>query len=342
MKNPKNIIDAPAVLSGGFLEVFTSYFETTGKDPKLLQFFADEFLSSDISNSIKVSELCQLLDYASSVANEPLIGINLAQADFYQPATVQMLLILSAPTVEVGLNKLVTYSKYLEPSIVPTLDIKPDVSSISFTVVDVSQPDKSKLNEFLLAGLLNCLKAVTAFELPVREIWLEHSPHEDLADYHRLLGKSVRFDRPVNRIVFDSYLLKERPLSRNPSLHRVLTEGLLVITNEESSSANVVDVVSREIARIYPVSAVSVENVAENMALTPRTLTRKLAEEGTSFNQLKVEFLKARAVFFLTRTNQNMYQIALELGYSDQSAFCRAFKKWFNKTPDQFRQENQR
>lgn len=335
-----NRINAPPVLSEGFSDLIFLYLQSIGLELEFLEALSHNKISVELADSVQVSEICKFLDIASEVAEDPLIGINLVRADFYQISAVQMLLIMSAPSVGAGLKGLVTYNKYLDPSIVPSLTIKPDISSVSFSVIDASRPDLSILNEFLLAALVDCLNGMTHSGAPIREIWFEHAQHADLPNYHYLLGCKIKFNQKVNSVLFDSAFLKQKPITASSILHRVLNEGLLAIAGAESSVSDVVDVASREVARIHPASAATIEQVASNMALTSRTLSRKLADAGTSFHQIKKAVLKARAEFFLTKTDQGLYQIALELGYSDQSAFCRAFKKWFNKTPDQFRQGN--
>ena len=73
--------------------------------------------------------------------------------------------------------------------------------------------------------------------------------------------------------------------------------------------------------------------------MTTRTLQLKLKEEGTSFRKLQDEVRKELAIGYLKDGNDSICEIALLLGFSDQSAFQHAFKRWTGKTPGEYRQK---
>lgn len=77
----------------------------------------------------------------------------------------------------------------------------------------------------------------------------------------------------------------------------------------------------------------SIENVAEYLHMSDRTLKRQLAAEGTSFSTLVDEVRYRHATSLLSRTDYSLEQIADELGYSDVANFSRAFKRWSGRSP---------
>ena len=80
-----------------------------------------------------------------------------------------------------------------------------------------------------------------------------------------------------------------------------------------------------------------IEAVAGHLAITPRNLQLKLQKEGTSFRKLRDEVRKEIAVGYLKEDNDSICEIALLLGFADQSAFQHAFKRWTGKTPGEYR-----
>lgn len=82
---------------------------------------------------------------------------------------------------------------------------------------------------------------------------------------------------------------------------------------------------------------ISITQVAEALGLNKRVLQRMLAEQGSSFRQLKESLLKEKALALLISERKEISLIAQELGYSEVSAFHRAFKSWFGASPKQFR-----
>jgi len=83
----------------------------------------------------------------------------------------------------------------------------------------------------------------------------------------------------------------------------------------------------------------SIERIEIELGLNKRTLQRGLFAQGTSFRRLKEEVLKEHAVRLLSQADLGLNAIAIQLGYSEPSAFHRAFKVWFGITPRQFRKQ---
>lgn len=83
----------------------------------------------------------------------------------------------------------------------------------------------------------------------------------------------------------------------------------------------------------------SIENVADRLHMSDRTLKRQLAAEGTSFSTLVDEVRYRHATSLLSRTDYTLEQIADELGYSDVANFSRAFKRWSGRSPSSWRKD---
>ena len=79
------------------------------------------------------------------------------------------------------------------------------------------------------------------------------------------------------------------------------------------------------------------ERVGEHLAMSGRHLTRMLSEEGFSFRQLREQVLQTRAEAMLKRS-EKVTVIAETLGFADDSAFTKAFRRWSGMTPTQFRE----
>jgi AraC-like DNA-binding protein len=145
----------------------------------------------------------------------------------------------------------------------------------------------------------------------------------------------VRYDQDESRLVFPSEQL-EWPLAlSDPAAMRLALEQCerdLTLLSGESTLA------SRVSARIVDGSGEvrPLETIARELAMSSRTLKRRLAEEGASYTELLEERRKLRS-FELLRSDLSIDGIAERLGYSDAANFTRAFRRWTNKTPSQFR-----
>ena len=85
----------------------------------------------------------------------------------------------------------------------------------------------------------------------------------------------------------------------------------------------------------------SLDAMAEQLHLSPRTLIRKLKREGTRFQQLRDQTLSRRATQLLSLPHYTVSMVAEELGYTDVASFRRAFQRWFGTSPGRFRSGEQ-
>jgi AraC-like DNA-binding protein len=101
--------------------------------------------------------------------------------------------------------------------------------------------------------------------------------------------------------------------------------------------AGVAAAVRRRLARVSPKAWLSFTALAGAMRIKPSTLRHHLHDEGQSYAAIKDEIRRDFATEMLVNTQATIADVAAELGYSEPSAFFRAFRKWTGKTPDEFR-----
>jgi AraC-like DNA-binding protein len=105
----------------------------------------------------------------------------------------------------------------------------------------------------------------------------------------------------------------------------------------ELSTSDIVGRVRVAIQQLLPAAEVTEEKVADIVATNVRTLHRRLSEHGLSFRALLKEMRMKLARRYMADDGYSITDVAFMLGYSDVSAFSRAFRSWFDMTPSQFR-----
>ena len=80
------------------------------------------------------------------------------------------------------------------------------------------------------------------------------------------------------------------------------------------------------------------DTIAGRLSISPRTLRRRLADEGYTFQEAKSLARERRAKYLLANSSASLTEIAYELGYSELSAFSRAFRAWVGETPQAYRE----
>lgn len=186
--------------------------------------------------------------------------------------------------------------------------------------------------EAVLASLLNLIRWGTGQKLAAHAITMHHRPLAAPARYQALLGVPVTFSSTSNSLWLAESDLA-RPLTHaNPALceHlRTLADQLMEQLDQQSLSAR-----ARDLVRRHP--HWGKEKVAQYLGMSGRHLVRKLSDEGTSFKLLRDTLLQRRAEQGL-RDGKRLGDISDELGFSDDSAFAKAFKRWTGTSPAQFR-----
>jgi AraC-like DNA-binding protein len=126
---------------------------------------------------------------------------------------------------------------------------------------------------------------------------------------------------------------------RDPLLRNWLERKAEQILARQAGQEGVALEVRRLLAGAAGGDDASMEGAARRLGMSPRTLQRRLSQEGTSFNALREEVRKETAETFLADRTLSVGEVAFLLGFSEPGAFHRAFKRWHNTTPEAFRKQ---
>ncbi len=185
--------------------------------------------------------------------------------------------------------------------------------------------------EAALACAVSLARWMTKGNFCPREVWFSHTPHAQMEALATALGCPVKTGQQANVIHMGSAEL-ERPLMQaGQQLHahlRALADEMLAGLAQGSVSAQV-----QQLIRQQP--RWGKERVADQLGMSGRNLNRKLAGEGISFKGLREALMHEMAVQAL-REQQGVAAVAERLGFSDENAFTRAFRRWSGQTPAQF------
>lgn len=156
----------------------------------------------------------------------------------------------------------------------------------------------------------------------------------DTRDFRRVFRAPIAFGQDADLIALPRDVL-EQPVERsNPELRRLLDRHLqdLKADVSEAIEAQVRKAIRSSLSR----QDCSIEEVAAILSIAPRTLQRQLQQRGTSFSQLLEEVRASAARRHLTESQLTLTQLAAILGYSELSAFSRAFHRWHGQSPQQW------
>lgn len=149
------------------------------------------------------------------------------------------------------------------------------------------------------------------------------------------LGPPVRFHRPSNRLLFDRAKLDLPLLMSDEAANRLAREQC-----EQALGAFAGDLVERVRRAVSTTEGFrSLDEVADDLHLSPRTLKRHLAERGLTFSALSVEARRDKALLLLRSSMLSIQHVAERLGYSTPTSFIRAFQSWTTMSPSAYRRK---
>lgn len=164
-------------------------------------------------------------------------------------------------------------------------------------------------------------------------------PTLDDGEYASQFPCQVHYKQLHCEIVLDSRYM-QMPLVQNAlSLGKFLRSSLEELMDGDiqnaSLNAQIRSIISKEFGNNFPDFSV----VCDKLAMTPQTLRRRLKDENTSYQEIKDSIRKDASIYYLSKPELTIDEIALLMGFSEASSFHRAFKKWTGKTPSAYRQE---
>ncbi len=284
----------------------------------------------------KVAAACEA---AAVATGDSCVGLHMAQNYHYESASVLILAMLAASSVEEGLHCLCKYDQYIDSAIETRFN--PNQSPVQFHagMINLQGARVDQLNEYLLAFTAKILNTATRKTLPVDVVWFHHHNNQNEAELEEFFQAPVLFGQSENRLQFDRSFLSERFITSNSLLYEILSDALKTYFAVSPERHGFVEAVSRELMRTDRNQPLSMEGVADRLALSPRTLRRRLANEGYTFQEVKNLATERRAKYYLISTSLSLSEISFELGYSELSAFSRAFRSRVGETPQNYRQK---
>ncbi len=193
--------------------------------------------------------------------------------------------------------------------------------------------------EYSAALVLQLAKHATGADLRVKALAFRHGPPQSLTRLKAVFGVTPTFHAAETSLTLDAAVLDWPVAGRHAGVVTYLDRYAqqFVARLPAESQGTLADEVRRLLAVGLEKGVVTAARVAKQLALHPRTLQRRLGAEGHSVSALLDETRRALAERFLADERLGLAEVAYLLGYTEVSAFHRAFKRWHHLTPAAFR-----
>lgn len=229
------------------------------------------------------------------------------------------------------------YFKLLSNTYLFKVNSGPEVSDI-LLYRDAHRRGLELSNEATLSAAVVMLRAMTETEISPLSVSFKHHAPSNLSDYTAAFRCPIHFNQTENTLTYRTVDLNMRTAKADVSINKFLVERVEEATaGIEVSGNRIVADIEQLIRDALPSGIPSIGKVSKHIGMSSRTLTRRLAESGIPFRELIHKTQESMARNLLLNTSRSMAEIAFQTGFSEQSAFSRAFKRWTGQSPAEYR-----
>jgi len=192
----------------------------------------------------------------------------------------------------------------------------------------------------LLGVLMECARRFSGGSVTAHAVRFRHPEPAQTSGYLRCFDVLPAFGQPVDELVLPRSLLDQPNHEADPLLLPILEEHLEKRADSTTPASADLDRVRWVVKQLLKNSEPTPDQTAKQLRMSPRTLQRRLQQQGTSFKLLVEEVRKEQALQHVQNSSMPLAEIAFVLGFSEVSAFHRAFKRWTGQTPIEVRKRS--
>lgn len=317
------------------------YLESTGIDPAPYYIKAgiNPDLLKDPTARISVNSVDRLWEEAVQVITDPCFAVKMVS--FWHPSQIGALgyAWLASSTLRRAFKRAVRYIHVVTEDINLHLTDTPAGLCLTLDLED-SVFELPEHHDLVMAVSLYMCRFNFGKELVPTRVTLAHEAPECAQAMVDYFGREIEFDAAQSSITLARADVDLELPSANKEI-ALMHDELLMRYLVEIRKGNIVDQVKAIILENLPDGQVTDRMVASELNLSERSMQRRLQEHNTTFRNTLDSVREMVAKQYIKNPMNRMSDIAFLLGFSEQSAFSRAFKKWTGMTPLQYRQAQQ-
>ncbi|MEL6642673.1 MAG: AraC family transcriptional regulator ligand-binding domain-containing protein [Pseudomonadota bacterium] len=275
---------------------------------------------------------------AEQVPDRAAVSVRHAKAIDIDKVGLFALACKAAPNVGGVLQRMARYHTLLSDSVRYHLDEQDEGIVLRQELLDGSGPGIVFSPEAGLSAMFHAIEQVAADQVKAQLVTFRHDPPRDAHLFQDFFGCAVEFCKDVNGILFPHATLETENKLGDKALSDFLTKHLETELEQlKAEPPSLVRTTKDEIARVLSAGLPKMADVARELGFSVRSLHRRLSEHGVNFQTLAEETRRELALSMLRDERRPLSEIAFLTGFSEQSAFNRAFKRWTNETPASYR-----
>jgi AraC-like DNA-binding protein len=287
---------------------------------------------------ITTAELFALWRSVAEMSSDPGFGLKLGTEIRFERSHPVAIAGVCSRTFGDALQRLARYKQLTCPEEI-RVHRKGQEASVEIFFIEAKETQPDIMVDLGLSWILNVAQRGSDGEIaPLRLEATRPVKHRAMLERH--FGCRVRFNANRNALVFRSSDLDRPFVTHNEELVAALGTHLDSELKARNASKNVGEQVKQTLRRSMAGKRPSLQDVAQELGLSARTLQRRLTDAGITFQELVEETRRELARHYLKQRNVELNEAAFLLGFEDANSFFRAFQGWEGTSPTEWRERN--
>lgn len=304
-----------------------------------------EISRHDLMNQQKHIPAMAMLEHLHELkimSNDPAMGFKVGSNANPRNWGLITSVLMNSPTIGQAVTYALDYEHLFNSAVKTCYEINDNLVTCDFVAEHLPVDLLSSMVEQDIASTMNMMRFLMDKKHQlhpwVKEVNFQHDSPGDIQIYEDFFIAPVKFNMPHNRLIYDIEVLTLPIRFANTD---VLQHSLAQINElvKQTENDNLKKRLTRFIIETLPLGLPNFTQAAEHIGLSPSTLKRRLQDEDTNYKTLCAHVRKHQAQNLLQDLDNSLLEVALKLGYTDQPAFYRAFKGWYQCTPKDFREK---
>ncbi|QKX17163.1 AraC family transcriptional regulator [Microbulbifer sp. YPW1] len=327
-----------AIIPTSFLAVLQRHVESRGM---VAPGFAQKLAQLQSRKTMENREFDALLHELNTLDPEPAFGIKIGRTVEPRDFGLVGYLLTACSTLGQALTRYGHYQTLVLSNLSTRVEVGNDVIRYRWHLQDVETPISC---EFGVSIFIALYQSLIGKPLPPVQVGLPFAPPENPALYEQLLQCPVKFNTDCLMVDLPAKLLWMTISSSDPYMRKIFDRQAqaLLKSDGENRSQNFEDffeALQQQILMAMKDGDTSARTVSRQMGYSLRSFYRLLATEGYSYRSIVAGLRQRLAKKYLQDAQLSYADVAMLLGYSEQSAFTRAFRDWMGITPGEYRRQ---
>lgn len=298
----------------------------------------DARATHDPYQMISLVRFTDLLEAAAERLDYPSLGLMLGMNQDPAKWGAYGYVLLNSPTVSAAFDNVVDYLTAWQTGTHIVCKEINDEFGIEYSILHPSVTKKDQDAEFSIGFAKNLIDRLAKQSATPTAVYFEHEPLTDITTYERVFSVMPQFSQPYNAIYYPLAVRDYNVPFADVRLYPIIKRHLSDLAVNQPDCGDLIANVEYCIKQSLHNQDCSLQTLAATLSMKPRTLQRQLSAKGTSFGESLNKVRREQATQLLKETPLSVNEISHLLGYCDASAFVKAFRKWENATPTEYRE----